>query len=290
MTLRSRLAELELLVRPPSTPFGAPVDWAVFERENEFLPPLDYRALVDRYGAGVFQAGVGGLVLLQPIHPDRSFLTGNRWMRDLLRGFQREGFSWLPPWPIYPDPGGFLPFAVDESSWTIGWLCAGPPDDWTVAIDGGRDGWWDELAIGALEFVVRWARGDLGTPNVARANPGGTFLPYEQNEYWSTFTETANIEFGRSPGSAALPQRDMEWVRTMIAPGHLQSFGAFGDAETPVHGKVSVAYRPEDEALVVAALQAFAAELGTTMVAATALDGSPIWPNVIEGGPPRRDR
>jgi len=281
----TQLAELRLLVQPPVAPYGAPIDWAAFERENAFLPPADYRALLDRYGPGTVNAGVGGLVLLQPMHPKRSFLDGNRWLRDVLRGLQRQGPSGVPPWPIYPDPGGYLPFAVDESSWSLGWLAAGAPDDWTVAIDGGRDGWWTELPIGAVELVMRWARGDLGTPEVARAAPGGTFLPYAQDEYWSDFTATANVELGRSPGSATLPQRDHEWVKAMVAPAHLQSFGASGDAKTPVHGNVGVGYRPEDEAAVIAALQALATELGTSIVEATALDGSPIWPEVTSGGP-----
>jgi len=283
---QTRLSELRLLLQPPAAPYGAPVDWAEFERENAFLPPADYRALLDRYGAGTLTAGVGGLVLLQPMHPKRSFLDGNRWMRDNLRGLQRIDPTGVPQWPIYPDAGGFLPFAVDESSWTLGWLADGAPDDWTVAIDGGRDGWWTELPIGAVELVVRWARGDLGTPHVGRATPGGTFLPYTEDEYWSGFTATANVAFGRSPGSITLPHRDLEWVRAMVAPAKVQSFGASGDAQTPVHGNVSVSYRPEDEAAVIAALQALATELGTSIVAATELDGSPIWPEATSGVPP----
>jgi hypothetical protein len=287
MSWRTRLAELKLLVQPPDSPYGAPVDWVAFERENGFLPPPDYRALLDRYGAGTLQAGLDGLVLLQPMHPMRSFLDGNRWIRDNLRGLQRLDPTGVPPWPIYPEPGGFLPFAVDESSWTVGWLTQGAPEDWTTCIDGGRDGWWDELPVGAAELVMRWARGDLGIPDVERAAPGGTFLPYTQDEYWSGFTATANVEFGRSPGSATLPQRDHEWVKEMVAPAHLQSFGASGDARIPLHGKVGVAYRPEDEPQVIAALQALATDLGTSIVAATSLDGSPIWPDVvaIDSGP-----
>jgi hypothetical protein len=281
----SHLAELKLLVQPPAAPYGAPIDWSAFERENAFLPPADYRALLDGYGAGTLEAGVGGLVLLQPMHPKRSFLDGNRWRRDNLRGLQRLDPTGVPQWPIYPEVGGFLPFAVDESSWTLGWLTEGAPDDWTVAIDAGRDGWWDELPIGAVELVMRWARGDLGIPDVDRTGPGGTFLPYVQDEHWSGFTATANVEFGRNPGSATLAQRDTEWVRSMVAPAHLRSFGASGDAHAPVHGNVSVGYRPEDEAAVVAALQALATELGTTVVAATSLDGSPIWPELTAGDP-----
>jgi hypothetical protein len=115
---------------------------------------------------------------------------------------------------------------------------------------------------------------------VDRAAPGGTFIPYEHDEYWSAFTATANVTFGPSPGSASLPQRDLEWVRARIAPAKLRAFGASGDAQTPLHGELSVGYRPEDEALVVAALRALATELGASIVAATALDGSPIWPDV----------
>ena len=285
MSWQARLAELRLLVQPPASPFGAPVDWAAFQRENDFLPPADYRALLDRYGAGTVDAGVGRLVLLQPIHPNRSFLDGNRWLRDNFRGLQRLDPTGMPRWSVYPEAGGFLPFAMDDTSWTVGWLTQGAPDDWTTCIDGGRDGWWDELPVGAAELVVRWARGDLGIPKVDRAAPGGMFLPFEQDEYWSGFTATANVEFGRSPGSATLSQRDLAWVRARIAPAKLHSFGASGDAGIPLHGHVSVGYRPEDESAVIAALQALATDLGTSIVAATELDGSPIWPDVTAMDP-----
>jgi hypothetical protein len=281
MSWRARLAELRLLVQPPASPFGAPVDWTAFERENDFVPPPDYRALLDRYGAGAVEAGVGRLVLLQPMHPQRSFLDGNRWLRDNLRGLQRLDPTGVPQWPIYPEAGGFLPFAVDDTSWTVGWLTQGAPEDWTTCIDGGRDGWWDELPVGAAELILRWARGDLGLSDVDRAAPGGTFSPYERDEHWSDFTATANVQLGPSPGSAGLARRDIEWVRARVTPAHLQSFGASGDAAIPVHGNLSVSYRPEDEGLVIAALQALANELGTAIVAATALDGSPIWPDVV---------
>ena len=288
MSWRSRLAELRLLVQPPAAPFGAPVDWASFESENGFVPPTDYRALLDRYGAGQFEAGVGRLVLLQPRHPKRSFLAGNKWIRDNLRGLQRRFPEMEPPWPIYPDHGGFLPFAADDTSWTIGWLTQGGADEWTTCIDGGRDGWWNEIPVGAAELVLRWCRGDLGIPEVDRANPGGSFLSHEQDEYWSPSTETARVVFGPSRASASLASRDIEWVRARLAPAKIQSFGSSGDANNPLHAEISVGYRPQDDAAVLAAVQRFAAELGTKVVAAYALDESPIWPDLANDDPEMR--
>ena len=77
----------------------------------------------------------------------------------------------------------------------------------------------------------------------------------------------------------------MEWVRAQVAPAKLRSYGASGDADTPLHGEISVSYRPDDEAIVVAALLRLATELGTRVVAAYALDDSPIWPDLWNGDP-----
>jgi hypothetical protein len=277
MSWQARLGELTRLVPPPATPFRAPVDWAKFESENAFLPPADYRTLLNLYGAGTLEAPLGRLSLLQPLHPNRSFLEGNRWMRDSLRGLQRRFPTLEPPWPVYPEPGGFLPFAADDTSWAFGWLTGGAQDDWTTAIDGGRDGWWVQLPFGVVELAARWAEGDLGIPEVQRAVPGGRFLAATADEHWTPVTESARVVFGASLGSASLPTRPSDWVKARVAPAKLQSFGASGDANTPVHAELSVGYRPDDEALVIAAIRALAAELGTRVVGAYALDESPIW-------------
>ena len=277
MSWLERLAELTRLVPPSDTPFGAPVDWAKFESENGFLPPADYRALLDTYGPGTLEPPLGGLSLLQPLHPDRSFLDGNRWMRENLLGLQRRFPESTPPWPVYPAPGGFLPFAVDDTSWTFGWMTDGFADDWTTAIDGGRDGWWAELPFGVVKLVARWSAGDLGIREVERAAPGGRFVATTADQRWTPLTESARVVFGASPDSASLPARPIDWVRARVAPAKLHSFGASGDADTPVHAELSVGYRPDDEPLVIAAIRALASELGTRVVGAYALDESPIW-------------
>ena len=277
MSWQDHLADLARLVPPPDSPFRAPADWATFESENGFRPPADYRALLDTYGAGTFDAPLGGLTITQPIHPQRTFLEGNRWARDNLRGLQRRFPTLEPPWPVYPEPGGFLPFASDDTSWTVGWLTHGSADAWTVAIDGGRDGWWTELPYGAAELAARWAEGDLGDPHVERAAPGGTFLAAVRDAYWSPATESARVVFGASSDSASLSERPSEWVKERVSPAKLRSFGASGDADTPLHAELTLGYRPEDESLVIAAMQALATELGTRVVAAYALDESPIW-------------
>ena len=279
MSWQDHLADLARLVPPPDSPFRAPADWATFESENGFRPPADYRALLDAYGAGTFDAPLGGLTIAQPVHPQRTFLEGNRWARDNLRGLQRRFPTLEPPWPVYPEPGGFLPFASDDTSWTVGWLTHGSADAWTVAIDGGRDGWWTELPYGAAELAARWAgeKDVLDRVKEITRRIDELRMEAERAERNAELQRVAEIRFGASSDSASLSERPSEWVKERVSPAKLRSFGASGDADTPLHAELTLGYRPEDESLVIAAMRALATELGTRVVAAYALDESPIW-------------
>jgi hypothetical protein len=267
---------------PPATPFGGAVDWRRFRSENGFDPPADYQALLDLYGTGALNARLGTLRFEQASHPKRSLLAATRWARDNLRGLQRAHPGTTPPWPIFPEPGGFLPFAANDTSWTVGWLTNGVPNGWTTAIDGGRDGWWAAMPYGAVELAARWVEGGLGIEEVPRVESGGRFIAATEDAYWSDLTETAQVVFGASAASATFSHWGIDRVRAMVAPGKLIAFGSGTGPATeagygPRRGTISVAYRPEDAQPVAAALRRLAVELGTRIDEARALDGSPIW-------------
>jgi hypothetical protein len=284
VTDKETLAAIMALAPPPPPPerYGLPVDWERFAMENGFLPPSDFRAVLEAYGAGGFESGLGGLYIEQPLHRDRSFLEGNRWIRDALRGFQVKAPAMFPPWPIYPDEGGFLPFASDETSWTVGWLTRGEPDAWTAAIDGGRDGWWAEISIGALELIRRWATGDLGISEVEPRPGAATFHPLTKDAYWSARTESATVTFAPSPESTDFRRFSTDWFKLRIGPARLQSYGVRGDARTPVHLELGIGYAPGEAAEVISAMGRLANELRTRVSSVTALDATPIWPELTD--------
>jgi hypothetical protein len=153
----SALDELTALAPPPQTA-PPPVDW-------EAAPPLpaDYRALVDRYGAGSF----AGLGLLVPGHPNR-FL-------DLLRqlGPQRDALRTIEtPYP----PDELLPWAIDENGNVAWWRMR---DDWPVVASEARGVEWLRHDGTATEFIAGVLAGRIDPGFLAmRGEPPFAPFPY----------------------------------------------------------------------------------------------------------------
>jgi hypothetical protein len=241
--LRVGLAEIQGLVPPPDHPFGIPVDWHEFASLNGFLPPADFKALVDRYGTGWFTSGCGELVIDEVGHPDRTYLEGNAWERENLLARQRRLPVYVPSWPIYPADGADLP-------------------------------------IGIVEFVARWLRADLGLPEAGTCEVGAMgFQPHQKHAPWHGRTEDVEIAFAVGmPGVKTFSQDWHEAIGDMIRPATLTFLGEYADAHTPLHAEMGVRYRTSDEGAVVAAIERLAARLGTSVERVTARDGSVGWP------------
>ena len=286
------------LTPPPAKPFGTPVDWDRFEAEIGFAPPSDFRALVDVYGAGFFISGLGELEIPQVAHPERTFIQSVQWEIDGLLGMQTKFPDFNPKWPAFPKPGGFLPLGGTGIGWTVGWLTRGSPDEWWLAVNGNRDGWSDQLPIGIVQFVRRWLTGDLGMAEVDPFEPGEVrFLAQSENAYWTGRTCNVTIEFvstlepgrfwlgpaegeswPRPPGREFAPLMPIEQLSAEVSPGRVRSYGSIGDRGVAEQASVSLDYPPEEEPLVIEAIDRLASRLGTTIASVTALDGTPGWP------------
>ena len=242
---------------------------------------------MDRYGTGWFTSGCGDLVIDEVGHPDRTYLDGNAWERENLLGGQRRFPNYTPPWPIYPADGGYLPFGSTGDGWTVGWLTAGDPDHWRLAIEGGRDGWWADLPIGIVEFVARWLRADLGLPEAGTFEVGAmAFQPHEAHAPWHGRTEDVEISFAAGmPGVKTFSQDWREAIVDMIRPATVTFLGERADAQSPLHAEMGVRYRTTDEGAVVAAIEQLATRLGTPVERVTARDGSTGWPGQRPGAP-----
>lgn len=138
----SDLDELTSRVPPPGQPPPA-VDWDAARAALGVELPADYRALVDRYGAG----SIAGLRLLVPGHP-------NRYV-DLLRQVepQRAALRYLIDQGIEQPyaPEALLPWGVDESGNVVWWLTEG---GWPVVANEARGEDWQRHAGGAVDFLA----------------------------------------------------------------------------------------------------------------------------------------
>jgi hypothetical protein len=129
----SDLAELTALAPPPAAPPPA-VDWDA----TGLGLPADYRALVDRYGAGSF----AGLGLLVPGHP----LRGVDMLRQI--GPQRDALRTIEtPYPA----DELLPWAIDENGNVAWWWTQ---DDWPVVANEARGFEWLRHDGGVVSFIA----------------------------------------------------------------------------------------------------------------------------------------
>jgi hypothetical protein len=143
----SDLDELISLVPPPDEP-PPPVDWDAAHAALGVELPADYRALVDRYGAG----SIAGLGLLVPGHPNRHVellrqLEPQRWA---LRYLVEQGIEQ----PYAPED--LLPWGIDEGGNAVWWLMEG---SWPVVANEARGEEWQRYDGGAVAFIVAILQG-----------------------------------------------------------------------------------------------------------------------------------
>ena len=154
------LVRLGELVPPPDSPVRAWGDWKRFVSVNGFPPPDDYRMMIREYGVGTF---AGWAMLIEPFNPAFTFMN---MVEDECRSLPVSASGLAR----FPQPGGFLPWAVTTTGGFIGWRTEGRNLSWpTVYWD--RDGKASVYPVGAVAFMVGLAQRSLGD---ARFDADGT--------------------------------------------------------------------------------------------------------------------
>ncbi|MGK5497752.1 SMI1/KNR4 family protein [Streptomyces sp. URMC 125] len=158
------LEALTRLVPPPATPYLGDGTWEwLFEELGTRLPD-EYVTLMERYGSGHWGNWLG---FFTPLRTAGNGLAHHaRRAADTYRGL-RGRFPEHHPLAVWPEPGGFLPFAVSVEGDYLGWLTEGEPDDWPVAVWPRRAGQGPPLAGTLTDVLLEWLRGDLVTEGLA---------------------------------------------------------------------------------------------------------------------------
>lgn len=124
---------LTRLVPPPARPteVGTPEQWRDIEKRLGTKLPNDYREFVFAYGSGLFARFYR---VYNPFAASESIalLPQVRTVCEMERGF-KESYPERVPYPIFPEPGGVLPWGNDENGNYYFWVTKGEPDEWTVA-------------------------------------------------------------------------------------------------------------------------------------------------------------
>lgn len=130
-------------------------DWAAVERDLGSALPADYKQLADSFPDGYFRRFVH---LRRPV----------RWRDGRVRLLSEFGSAQLEsmreyrdtgevvfPYPLFPEPGGILPWAGISSPGVAFWLTGpGEPDDWRVVVATEECDYWDRFDGTACDFLI----------------------------------------------------------------------------------------------------------------------------------------
>jgi SMI1-KNR4 cell-wall len=167
---------LVVIAPPPVDPVTSRGDWSVAEARAGVSLPADYRRLIGLYGCGIF----GGEVWLcspfaanpniELVEDGRDLLNGDRDVRQL----DPEDF----PYPLFPEPGGLLPWGRTHGGDNLYWRTGPGPDEWTVVANGSRSADFAEFPGGVAAFLLAWIEG-MWSPDVlpAPGRPGFDRFP-----------------------------------------------------------------------------------------------------------------
>lgn len=162
---------LMALAPPPGNPVAARGDWSVAVARAGTLLPTDYRRLVGLYGCGIF----GGEVWLCSPFAENPNIELVEYGRGLLEGDRdvRQLFPDAFPYPLFPEPGGLLPWGRTHGGDNLYWRTAGEPDGWTVVANGSRSADYEEFPGGVAAFLAAWLAGEWSPPVLPAAVPRG---------------------------------------------------------------------------------------------------------------------
>lgn len=142
------LDELIRLVPPPAHD-QAEVDWDCVEAAIGLRLPVDYKGLVETYGAGQFDRF---LTVHQPVTP---FLNSElayqaRRQSELLAHLRDGGREHIP----FAE-GALLPVAGTDNGDTLYWVIEHPddPDAWTITGNEARNTLWPRFPGGITDFL-----------------------------------------------------------------------------------------------------------------------------------------
>lgn len=129
--------------------------WPEIERAVGLSLPADYKLLAESFPSGWFRQFV------RPDKPQRSSAGAHRLdefamdQLETLRSWRAEGYGSFP-YPIYPEPGGLLPWgAIREGGYAF-WLTqpSADPDSWPVVAASQQCDYWDRYNGSVCRFLI----------------------------------------------------------------------------------------------------------------------------------------
>jgi hypothetical protein len=159
-----------LLAQTGVTPgSGSVVDWAAVEGSLRGLAlPADYKRLIENFPLGRFKESV---TVIRPAAAD-DFLGYFAARLEDYRSWREGGYGTFP-YPLFPEPGGLLPWAFAADGTLIFWLTGDTdPNRWPVVITDSRQASWQVHEQSAADYLAA-----LLTDPPAEVTEAPAFLP-----------------------------------------------------------------------------------------------------------------
>ena len=169
---------LRSLLPPPDRPSPVDWDWEAYEGRLGTELPADYKAFVETYGAGSINEHLWvyhpspekRLDMIEQLEFER------RKRRHLVGPGESPNIGPYSLWqyPLWPDPGGVIPWGRTAGAWTFNWVTAERhPSDWSVYVQS-HDFYWEQFGLSMTEYL----EAALGrTIDSALAAPGTLSMP-----------------------------------------------------------------------------------------------------------------
>jgi hypothetical protein len=132
MTVTNELKALRKLMPPPSRPVEAVGNWQAIEKKLGTSLPEDYKQFVKTYGCGK----VGNFIrIFNPFASSKhvNLLKQCAWILPYYRKLENTSPK-INPYPIFPAPGGILPWGCSDDADEFFWRTTGEPDQWSIVV------------------------------------------------------------------------------------------------------------------------------------------------------------
>ncbi len=142
------LDELLTVLPPPKRPLHNNGDWAAVEAAIGLRLPPDYKAFIAAYGRGTIN---GCLEIESPFGPKPDVRT---WWVNWATFYDDVAEFEPVPYPVYPQPGGLLPFGTLGDVDLLNWCTAGVAEQWPFVYYDRTEGFIEVKGLTAVEFLL----------------------------------------------------------------------------------------------------------------------------------------
>jgi hypothetical protein len=179
MTLKALIEVMPPPKRPVET--GSAEQWTNVEESLGTALSTDYREYNNTFGTGCIGA------FLWPYNPFSSnenlnLLTRGKLILEAMSVIKERFGDTEVPYPLFPEPGGLLPWGSTDNGDSLFWLTTGNPDEWPVVVNESRGPSFEEFEESMTGFLARLINEEISSEIIPSyfLDKEALFVPIEQ--------------------------------------------------------------------------------------------------------------